>query len=39
MAAGGKVDAIRNKYKLTVVQEKELNGSQQTKTENTKETK
>ena len=38
MAAGGKLDAIKNKYKLTAVQEKELNGKQ-TKTENTKETK
>ena len=38
MAAGGNLDAIRNKYKLTATQEKELNG-QQTKTENTKETK
>ena len=39
MAAGGKLDAIKDKYKLTAVQEKELNGSQQTKTENTKQTK
>ena len=38
MAAGGELDAIKNKYKLTAVQEKELNGKQ-TKTENTKETK
>ena len=38
MAAGGKLDAIKDKYKLTAVQEKELNGKQ-TKTENTKETK
>ena len=38
MAAGGELDAIKNKYKLTAVQEKELNG-QKTKTENTKETK
>ena len=38
MAAGGKLDAIKDKYKLTATQEKELNG-QQTKTENTKETK
>ena len=38
IAAGGKLDAIKNKYKLTAVQEKELNGKQ-TKTENTKETK
>ena len=38
VAAGGKLDAIKNKYKLTAVQEKELNGKQ-TKTENTKETK
>ena len=39
IAAGGELDAIKNKYKLTAVQEKELNGSQQTKTENTKQTK
>ena len=39
MATGGKLDAIKDKYKLTAVQEKELNGSQQTKTENTKQTK
>ena len=38
MAAGGELDAIKNKYKLTAAQEKELNGKQ-TKTENTKETK
>ena len=38
MASGGKLDAIKDKYKLTAVQEKELNGKQ-TKTENTKETK
>ena len=38
MAAGGKLDAIKDKYKLTAVQEKELNGKQ-TKTENTKKAK
>ena len=38
VAAGGNIDAIETKYKLTAVQEKELNGKQ-TKTENTKETK
>ena len=38
MAAGGKLDAIKDKYKLTAIQEKELNGKQ-TKTENTKKTK
>jgi hypothetical protein len=38
IAAGGKLDAIKNKYKLTAAQEKELNG-QQTKTENTKKAK
>ena len=36
--AGGSIDAIKNKYKLSAAQEKELNG-QQTKTENTKKTK
>ena len=39
ITAGGKLDAIKNKYKLTAVQEKELNGSQQTKTESTKKAK
>ena len=38
MASGGELDAIKNKYKLTAVQEKELNGKQ-TKTENTKKAK
>jgi len=38
MAAGGKLDAIKDKYKLTAVQEKELNGKQ-TKTESTKKAK
>ena len=36
--AGGKIGAIKTKYKLTVKQEKELNG-QKAKTENTKEAK
>ena len=37
ISAGGNLDAIKTKYKLTVKQEKELNG-QKAKTENTKET-
>ena len=37
VAAGGGLDATKTKYKLTAVQEKELNG-QKAKTENTKET-
>ena len=39
IVAGGDVNAIKTKYKLTAKQEKELNGSQQTKTENTEQTK
>jgi hypothetical protein len=34
VTAGGDVEAIKNKYKLTVAQEKELNASKQ-KTDNT----
>ena len=37
LKSGGDINAIKSKYKLTKVQEKELNG-QKAKTENTKET-
>ena len=38
MAAGGNIDAIKSKYKLTAAEEKTLNG-QKAKTENTKKAK